>query len=107
MPPPCWHPTPLMLANQKHWFVRETHGHAAPHAGASGRVVAQPVRIDRSRARASLARWPSWLSAPTGPTMLVLPDDAGQGPQADAASEINFGSYPMVNGQSRLAAPLL
>ena len=43
-------------AHATHWFVRETHRLAAPHARAPRRLVAHAVRAGRRRARASPAR---------------------------------------------------
>ncbi|MFM6985783.1 MAG: enoyl-CoA hydratase-related protein, partial [Hydrogenophaga sp.] len=66
----------LMLANKDHWFVNETIGHLR-------RTLAElAFCADRSY-------------------QLVLPDEPAKQPTL-CLSEMNFGFFPMVNGQSRL-----
>jgi benzoyl-CoA-dihydrodiol lyase len=69
----------VLLANKDHWLVRETIGAAAPHAGASGCVLAQPVRADREGScfAGTLAELAFCADRAY---MLVLPDDAEQAP---------------------------
>ena len=91
----------LMLANQKHWFVRET-------LGMLRRTLA---RLDVSSRSLFALIEPGSCFAGTLAELafcadrayqLVLPDEPAKAPTL-TLHEVNFGSYPMVNGQSRLA----
>ena len=90
-----------LLANKDHWFVRETIGHLR-------RTLA---RLDVSSRSLFALIEPGTCFAGTlaelafcadRTYMLALPDDAGKAPHLQL-SEMNFGFYPMVNAQSRLA----
>jgi benzoyl-CoA-dihydrodiol lyase len=90
-----------LLANRGHWFVRET-------IGALRRTLA---RLDvSSRSLFALVDEGSCFAGTLAELafcadrtyMLALPDDANRAPKL-ALSELNFGSLPMVTGQSRLA----
>ena len=90
----------LMLANQKHWFVRET-------LGMLRRTLA---RLDVSSRSLFALIEPGSCFAGTLAELAFCADRAYQlSLPGDATAptltlhEINFGSYPMVNGQSRLA----
>ena len=91
----------LMLANQDHWFVRET-------LGMLRRTLA---RLDvSSRSLFALIEPGSCFAGTLAELafcadrayMLVLPDEPAKAPTL-TLGELNFGTYPMVNGQSRLA----
>ncbi len=91
----------LLLANQEHWFVRET-------LGALRRTLA---RLDvSSRSLFALIDEGSCFAgtlaelafAADRAYMLALPDDAARAPRLHL-SEINFGALPLVTDQSRLA----
>lgn len=91
----------LMQANQDHWFVRET-------IGMLRRTLA---RLDvSSRSLFALIEPGSCFAGTLAELafcadrayMLVLPEQPGKAPTL-TLGELNFGTYPMVNGQSRLA----
>jgi benzoyl-CoA-dihydrodiol lyase len=88
-------------AHRDHWFVRET-------IGALRRTLA---RLDvSSRSLFALVDEGSCFAGTLAELafcadrtyMLALPDDAGRAPKL-TLSELNFGTYPMVTDQSRLA----
>ena len=90
-----------LLAHQGHWFVRET-------IGALRRTLA---RLDvSSRSLFALIDQGSCFAGTLAELafcadrayMLALPDDTVQAPKL-TLSEMNFGFYPMVTDQSRLA----
>ena len=90
-----------MLAHKDHWFVRETIGHLR-------RTLA---RLDvSSRSLFTLVEPGSCFAGTLAELafcadrtyMLALPDDADRTPKLQL-NEFNFGFYPMVNDQSRLA----
>ncbi|HYP82497.1 2,3-epoxybenzoyl-CoA dihydrolase [Variovorax sp.] len=90
-----------LLANQDHWLVRET-------IGMLRRTLA---RLDVSSRSLFALIGPGSCFAGTlaelafaadRAYMLVLPDEPERAPRI-ALSELNFGTWPMVNGQSRLA----
>ena len=90
----------LMLANKGHWFVNETIGHLR-------RTLA---RLDVSSRSLFALIEPGSCFAGTLAELafcadrsyqLVLPDEPEKQP-ALTLSEMNFGFFPMVNGQSRL-----
>jgi benzoyl-CoA-dihydrodiol lyase len=90
-----------MLANREHWLVRETLGFLR-------RTFA---RLDvSSRSLFALVEEGSCFAgtlleialAADRIYMLALPDTPEQAPRI-AVSELNFGTYPMVTGQSRIA----
>ncbi len=91
----------VMLAHKDHWFVNETIGHLR-------RTLA---RLDvSSRSLFALIESGSCFVGTLAELafcadrtyMLVLPDQPEQQPSLQL-NEFNFGFYPMVNGQSRLA----
>jgi benzoyl-CoA-dihydrodiol lyase len=91
----------LMQAHQGHWFVRET-------LGMLRRTLA---RLDvSSRSLFALIEPGSCFAGTLAELafcadrsyMLVLPDEPARAPTLQL-NELNFGAYPMVNGQSRLA----
>ena len=79
---------------------------AAPHAGAPRRLVALAVRADR--ARLVLRRHASLELALAADRsyMLALPDEP-EPRRSSRCRRSNFGAYPMVSDETRLAAPLL
>jgi benzoyl-CoA-dihydrodiol lyase len=90
----------LMLAHQDHWFVNETIGHLR-------RTLA---RLDVSSRSLFALIEPGSCFAGTLAELafcadrayqLVLPDEPQKQPTL-SLSEMNFGFFPMVNGQSRL-----
>lgn len=90
-----------LQAHRDHWFVREV-------TGLLRRTLA---RLDvSSRSLFALIEPGSCFAgtlaelafAADRTYMLALPDDAARAPRLHL-SELNFGTYPMVNGQSRLA----
>ena len=90
-----------LLANKDHWFVRET-------IGMLRRTLA---RLDvSSRSLFTLVEPGSCFAGTLAELvfcadrayMLALPDDADKAPKI-TLNEFNFGFYPMVNDQSRLA----
>ncbi len=91
----------LMLAHKDHWFVNET-------LGMLRRTLA---RLDvSSRSLFALIEPGSCFAGTLAELafcadrayMLVLPDEPAKAPTLQL-NELNFGTYPMVNGQSRLA----
>jgi len=91
-----------LAQHQKHWFVREVIGmlrRTLARLDVTSRTMIALVERDSCFA-GTLAEL---LFAADRGYMLSLPDDE----QAEAKitlSEMNFGSYPMVNGQYRIAA---
>ncbi len=91
----------ILAANQGHWFVRET-------LGMLRRTLA---RLDvSSRSLFALVEPGSCFAGTLAELafcadrtyMLILPDEPEKAPKLQL-NELNFGTYPMVNGQSRLA----
>lgn len=90
-----------LLAHRDHWFVREVTGllrRALARLDVSSRslfaLIDEKSCFAGTLAELALAADRSY--------MLALPDAPGRAPRL-TLSEMNFGSYPMVNGQSRLA----
>ena len=88
----------LLKANETDWFVRETLGYLR-------RTLA---RLDVSSRSMFAAVEPGSCFAGTLAELLLAADrsymlDADNGPSI-AFSSLNFGSYPMVNGEHRIAA---
>jgi len=90
----------ILLANQQHWFVRET-------IGLLRRVLS---RLDvSSRSLFALIEQGSCFAgtflelslACDRSYQLALPDEQAKAPKI-ALSEVNFGLYPMATGQSRI-----
>ena len=91
----------LMLANDAHWFVRETVGlmrRTFARLDVSSRSLFALIDSDSCFA-GSLAEL---AFAADRAYMLALPDDPEHAPKL-ALNEFNFGTLPMVNDQSRLA----
>ena len=90
----------LLIAHQSHWLVRETMGlirRTFARIDVSSRSLF--ALIDESSCFAgSLAEL---AFAADRSYMLALPDDADKAPHI-AVGELNFGTFPMVTGQSRL-----
>ncbi len=89
-----------LLAHQNHWLVRETIGmlrRAFSRLDVSSRSLFALVEPGSCFAGTLLE-----LALACDRTYhLALPDDAAKAPKI-AVSEVNFGLYPMVTGQSRL-----
>ncbi|MCL4774709.1 MAG: 2,3-epoxybenzoyl-CoA dihydrolase [Burkholderiaceae bacterium] len=90
-----------LLAHRDHWFVRETIGmlrRTLARLDVSARTLFALIEPDScfagTLAEIALAADRSY--------MLALPDTPERAPRI-ALTELNFGIYPMVNGQSRLA----
>ncbi|MBN9477906.1 MAG: benzoyl-CoA-dihydrodiol lyase [Bordetella sp. SCN 67-23] len=84
-----------------HWFVREVTGllrRTLARLDVSSRSLFALIEPDSCFA-GTLAEL---AFAADRAYMLALPDEPGRAPQL-TLSELNFGTYPMVNGQSRLA----
>jgi len=90
----------LILANDSHWFVRETIGlmrRTFARLDVSSRSLFALIDSDSCFA-GSLAEL---AFAADRVYMLALPDDPEHAPKL-ALNEFNFGTLPMVNDQSRL-----
>jgi benzoyl-CoA-dihydrodiol lyase len=91
-----------LAKHQNHWFVREVIGmlrRTLARLDVTSRTMIALVERDTCFA-GTLAEL---LLAADRSFMLSLPDDPQQEPKI-ALSEMNFGSYPMVNGRYRIAA---
>ncbi len=91
-----------LAKHQQHWFVREVIGmlrRTLARLDVTSRTMIALVDRDTCFA-GTLAEL---LLAADRSFMLSLPDDPLQEPKI-TLSEMNFGSYPMVNGQYRIAA---
>ena len=91
-----------LARHQQHWFVREVIGmlrRTLARLDVTSRTMIALVDRDTCFA-GTLAEL---LLAADRSFMLSLPDDPQQEPKI-ALSEMNFGSYPMVNGRYRIAA---
>ena len=91
-----------LAKHQQHWFVREVIGmlrRTLARLDVTSRTMIALVDRDTCFA-GTLAEL---LLAADRSFMLSLPDDPQQQPKI-ALSEMNFGSYPMVNGRYRIAA---
>ncbi|MEJ8823166.1 2,3-epoxybenzoyl-CoA dihydrolase [Variovorax humicola] len=89
-----------MLANESHWFVRETIGllrRTMARLDVSSRSLFALIDSDSCFA-GSLAEL---AFAADRAYMLALPDDPEHAPKL-SLNEVNFGKLPMVNDQSRL-----
>ena len=90
-----------LAEHRDHWFVRETIGmlrRALARLDVSARTLYALIRPGSCFA-GTLAEL---AFAADRSYMLALPDDEAKAPRL-ALTELNFGTYPMVNGQSRLA----
>jgi len=91
-----------LAQHQQHWFVREVIGmlrRTLARLDVTSRTMIALIERDTCFA-GTLAEL---LLAADRSFMLSLPDDPQQEPKI-ALSAMNFGSYPMVNGQYRTAA---
>ncbi len=91
-----------LARHQQHWFVREVIGmlrRTLARLDVTSRTMIALVERDTCFA-GTLAEL---LFAADRSFMLSLPDQPQQEPKI-ALSEMNFGSYPMVNGRYRIAA---
>ena len=91
-----------LAQHQKHWFVRETIG-MLRRTLARLDVTSRTLIALADRSSCFAGTLAELLLAADRSYMLSLPDDE----QAEAKltlSAMNFGSYPMVNGQYRIAA---
>ena len=90
-----------LAANEDHWLVRETTGmlrRTLARLDVSSRTLFALIEADSCFAGTLLE-----LALACDRTyMLRLPDDASREPRI-AVSSRNFGAYPMVTGQTRLA----
>ena len=90
----------VLLAHKDHWLVRETIGllrRTLARLDVSSRTLFALIEPGSCFA-GTLAEL---AFAADRAYMLALPDDAARAPQL-TLSEMNFGFYPLVNGQSRL-----
>jgi len=91
----------LMQAHADHWFVRETLGmlrRTLARLDVSSRSLF--ALIEPGSCFAGLLAELAFCADRS--YMLALPDDPAKAPRL-TLGECNFGTYPMVNGQSRLA----
>jgi benzoyl-CoA-dihydrodiol lyase len=89
-----------LIANQKHWFVRETIGllrRALSRIDVSSRSLFALIEPGSCFAGTYL----EFALACDRQYQLSLPDDAAKAPKI-AVGEANFGLYPMVTGETRL-----
>ena len=90
-----------LAAHRNHWFVRETIGmlrRTLARLDVSARTMFALIEPGSCFA-GTLAEI---AFAADRSYMLALPDEPAKAPRI-ALTEMNFGAYPMVNGQSRLA----
>ncbi len=90
-----------LLANKDHWFVRETIGHlrrTLARLDVSSRSIFALVEPGTC----FVGTFAELAFCADRTYMLALPDDADKAPTIQL-NEFNFGFYPMVNDQSRLA----
>ncbi len=90
-----------LLAHRDHWFVRETLG-MLRRALARLDVSARTLFALIEPGSCFVGTLAELAFAADRSYMLALPDQPDQAPHL-LLTETNFGSYPMVNGQSRLA----
>ena len=90
----------VLMANQNHWLVRETIGllrRTFSRLDVSSRSLFALIEPGSCFVGTFL----ELALACDRSYMLALPDDADKAPKI-AVGDLNFGSYPMVTGQSRL-----
>lgn len=90
-----------LLAHKDHWFVRETIGHlrrTLARLDVSSRSIFALVEPGTC----FVGTFAELAFCADRTYMLALPDDADKAPTIEL-NEFNFGFYPMVNDQSRLA----
>ncbi len=90
-----------LLAHKDHWFVRETIGHlrrTLARLDVSSRSIFALVEPGTC----FVGTFAELAFCADRTYMLALPDDADKAPTIQL-NEFNFGFYPMVNDQSRLA----
>ena len=90
-----------LLAHRDHWFVRETLG-MLRRALARLDVSARTLFALIEPGSCFVGTLAELAFAADRSYMLALPDQPDQAPHL-LLTETNFGSYPMVNGQTRLA----
>jgi benzoyl-CoA-dihydrodiol lyase len=90
----------VLAAHQQHWFVRETLGllrRTFSRLDVSSRSLFALIEPGSCFAGSLL----ELALACDRSYMLILPDEPGRTPKI-TVSELNFGTYPMATGQSRL-----
>ena len=106
--PPCSPPSDLLRDHADHWLVREVRLLLGPDAASAS--TCRPARSSpsSSRAAASPARWPSWCWPPTARSCSTARSTTTTDPPATLQlTDANDGWYPMSNGLTRLATPVL
>ena len=91
-----------LMQHQKHWFVRETIG-MLRRTLARLDVTSRTLIASADRDACFAGTLAELLLAADRSYLLALPDDQQQEAKV-VLSEMNFGSYPMVNGRYRIAA---
>jgi len=90
-----------LLAHKDHWFVRETIGHLR-RTLARLDVSSRSIFAIVEEGTCFVGTLAELAFCADRTYMLALPDDADKAPTIEL-NEFNFGFYPMVNDQSRLA----
>jgi benzoyl-CoA-dihydrodiol lyase len=90
-----------LLAHKDHWFVRETIGHLR-RTLARLDVSSRSIFAIVEEGTCFVGTFAELAFCADRTYMLALPDDADKAPTLQL-NEFNFGFYPMVNDQSRLA----
>ena len=90
-----------LLAHKDHWFVRETIGHLR-RTLARMDVSSRSIFALVEPGTCFVGTFAELAFCADRTYMLALPDDADKAPTIQL-NEFNFGFYPMVNDQSRLA----
>jgi len=90
-----------LLAHKDHWFVRETIGHLR-RTLARLDVSSRSIFAIVEEGTCFVGTFAELAFCADRTYMLALPDDADRAPTLQL-NELNFGFYPMVNDQSRLA----
>ncbi|NEX60806.1 2,3-epoxybenzoyl-CoA dihydrolase [Noviherbaspirillum galbum] len=90
-----------LVANKEHWLVRETMG-MLRRTLARLDVTSRSLFAFVEESSAFAGTFLEVALAADRIYMLALPDDAVKAPKI-AVSELNFGTFPMVTGESRLA----
>ena len=91
----------VLMAHASHWFVRETIG-MLRRTLARLDVTSRTLYAIIDRGSCFVGTLLEIALAADRGYMLALPDDAAAAPTV-TLSEINFGTFPMVNGLSRIA----
>ena len=90
-----------LLAHKDHWFVRETIGHLR-RTLARLDVSSRSIFAIVEQGTCFVGTFAELAFCADRTYMLALPDDEANAPKIQL-NEFNFGFYPMVNDQSRLA----